>query len=169
MAVPIAVGAGWLAVSNFIDARPRPESVYWSLRPGQSTDDVLYRKGEPTERDGDFWFYFAGASEVGHLVAFKDGRVRHIMGVAALGSTAHLHALQGITSGSTQEDIEAKFGPPDLVSVNKAKTMRRLSYLGYGVFFGLEKNSVTTIGVFDASLGGVRFQDESKVEKADAK
>lgn len=169
LAGPIVIGAAWVAVSHFIDSRPRAESEYWSLRPGQSNDEVLYRKGEPTARDGDFWYYSAGEQEVGHVVAFKDGKVRHIMAIALPGSTAYLPALQGISSSSTQEDIETKFGPPDLVSVHKDKMMRRLSYLRLGVFFGLAKNTVMSIGVFDARLGGVRYVDESKFETADSK
>ena len=162
VSIPVLGFGIWMWVFNYMDSFPRPEMELWDLKPGMTIEDVVFRKGEPNQKEKDYWFYMNASDEVGHLIRWTDDRrtIKSIEAVTQDGKEYNLPSIQGIGSFSTQENIEQRFGKPDNISVHKDQTRRMLSYLKYGVAFHLERNRVTSIAVVDGKRPA-RFKDEA--------
>ena len=131
------------------------------LKPGMTTNEVLFRKGEPNQKpENGFWFYMKNSDTIGHVVRIKNGRVRYIQAVTKEGEEYNLPTVQGVSHYSSQEDIEKRFGKPDNASIYKDHTRRFLSYMRLGLAFELERNQVISIGVFDRTKP-IKYEDEA--------
>jgi hypothetical protein len=157
--VPIVGSLLYLQIHNHLNSLPQREEEMWDLKPGMPMSEVLFRKGEPTQKEDNYWLYMGGEDKVGHVVTVDKGRVRAIQVHTTEGNEYRLPSVQGISNYSSQEDIEKKFGKPDNLSIYKTQKIRMLSYMKYGLVFNLEKNRVTAIGVFDREKP-LRFEDE---------
>src|SRR5437867_11361767 len=51
IAAPVLCFFAWLWVSNYLDSFPRREEELWGLKPGMTIEDVLFRKGEPNQKE----------------------------------------------------------------------------------------------------------------------
>ncbi len=161
VSLPIAGGGGWLWFDNYRESKPRFEGVFWDLRPGMGLDELAFRKGEPKEKNENYWLYAGDGADVAHVVSLRNGKVRAIEAIAREGKAYALPTLQGISRFSSQEEIENKFGAPDAISIAKGGARRMLSFLRYGLVFVLEKNQVVALGVLDPSEGALRYREEA--------
>lgn len=148
--------------AQYSNSRPHYQTGFWELQPGMTTEELVFRKGQPTERSDRWWLYFDDADKVGYVVGMKDGKTRFIQAVTRDGDSVYLPSLQGINYRSSPDDLNAKFGEPDGLSVSGDGTRRQLSFSKYGVSFQLQKNRVTSVGVFDPKAGPIRFHKESE-------
>ena len=98
---------------NYLDSRPHLETEMWDLKPGISTQEVLFRKGkpnqkgnklfktgEPNKKEKDFWIYID--DNLMYFINIENGCVTS---VAVHTKTGDLPTIQGISSYSSQEDI----------------------------------------------------------------
>jgi hypothetical protein len=166
VALPIAGIGCWITYENFVNARPHSEPEFWGLGTGILPADVVFRKGEPSSRQDTYWVYGNQDSDVIYVVRFKNERVRAVEAFSGSRDKAYLlPSIQGISSHSTTEDIFQKFGPPDVTSEKIDHTQRMVSYLRYGIFFTLEKNQVSSLGIIDPAQGAYRFIEEASAPK----
>lgn len=152
------IGLGlWLGVSNYLESRPQVATVFWGLSPGITKDELFFRKGKPDEESEGFVAYRKTGDKVAYLVTMKNEKVRAVRAIVVEGGEYNLPSIQGISSHSTQADVERKFGLPDHVSESKDKTRRMLSYLKFGLVFSFEKGVVVLVGVLDPKEGSMEF------------
>lgn len=159
--VPVAAVAIWVGVDRWSETRPRFVAEYWELRPGMSTEEVLFRKGAPSKKETAYWVYMEESDKVGHVVGIKDRKVRFVIAFTRDGDSVYLPTLQGIGSLSSSEDLKAHFGEPDGISVSEDGTRRHLSFSKFGVTFQLERNRVKSVGIFDSTQGPIRYGKEA--------
>ncbi len=127
---------------------------------GMSSEEVLFRKGPPSQKNEVYWTYAEGNDSVGHVVGIKDGKVRFSIAFKRIDDYAPLPTLQGINGLSSLEEVTAKFGEPDAVSVSKDGTKRHVNFSKYGVTFQLQRNKVISLGVFDPKVGTIEYASE---------
>jgi len=158
--LPVVGFAGWLGYQTYIDAKPRRETSMWDLSPGMAASDVIFRKGEPSEKAESTWYYKGSDYEPTHVVSFADDRVKWIVALSPtdLGS---LPTVQGISSYSSLEDIEKRFGKAESISVSADHTRRVLTYSSFGLVFWMKKNRVQALGVIDPEAPPVRLSEEA--------
>ena len=159
--LPVLATSIWIGVERWSETRPRYVAEYWELRPGMSTEEVLFRKGAPGKKEPNFWVYMEDSDKVGHVVGIKDGRIRFVMAVTRDRDSDYLPSLQGINSLSSSEDLKAHFGEPDGMSDSENGTRRHLSFSKFGVSFELERNRVKSVGIFDPTHGPIRYAKEA--------
>lgn len=158
--VPILGIGAWVGGTHYVDSRAKVQSEFWGVSPGISKDELIFRKGKPDQEEDEYLVYGKGDDNVYYVVNFRNGKVRAIQAVVPSGKTYNLPTMQGISSYSSLDDIERKFGAADKMSETKDKTRRLFSYLKYGVFFTLEKGTVVSLGALDPKEGPLVFKDD---------
>jgi hypothetical protein len=153
--VPIVGIAAWIAFEDHKARQPVAQQELWDLTVGMDEAAVIFAKGEPYKKEDNMWIYMDG--EVFYVATFEAKKVRFIRAGTLDDSTYRLPQLQGIGWSSSTEEIEAKFGKPDEVSVSLDQTSRTLSFMRYGVFFELRKNRVVSLGVVAHNSRPVRY------------
>jgi len=161
---------GWEEYSRREEARPKVQQTFWDIAVGMKGEEVIFRKGQPAEKEDDVWTYYEPKSKIYYFVGFRGGAVRWIRAQAHEDDVANLPTIQGISAFSSSEDVEAKFGRPEVVDESEDHERRLFNYTRFGVFFGLERNHVRTVGVFDPKMDPIRFEkagnkDEKKPVK----
>ena len=146
----MAVG---LYVYNPIPEKPKPETSFWEIPLGASEHDVLFMKGKPTKKEDDNWMYMLndtqGNWERAYYVNFEGGKVWLTAFVAA-DPLSWPENIQRITMGSSENAVREKFGEPSpAVSTSQDGLRRTYHYSRYNVFFELERNKVTGLGIYN--------------------
>jgi hypothetical protein len=158
--LPIVAAGTWAAYSSYMESRPKFQSEFWGISPGVPKGELIFQKGQPTQDEGEVLTYRVEGSSVVYLIRMTSmGNVRSVLAVVELDKGISLPNIQGISSYSTLADIESKFGKADVVSSNKEGTRRLFSYLKFGIVVGMEKGTVTAVGVLDPTEGPLRFKD----------
>jgi hypothetical protein len=165
LAVPVVGIAAWLGYTKWDESQARVADGMWDLKLGDSSDDVVLKKGKPSQQEPDkcigdnkqcmLWVYVDG--ELGYMVELVAGKVRSIQAITTDGNEFRLPGLQGISNYSSPDSVEAKFGKPDVVTSTADKTRQLANFSAYRVVFAYEKNRVVSVGVFDPGLGPLRY------------
>lgn len=158
--LPMIAAGTWAGYSNYAEGQPKFQSEFWGISPGVSKSELIFQKGQPTQDEDGLLIYSLGGSDATYLVRMTaSGNVRSVLAAVDLDKGFALPSLQGISNYSTIADIESKFGKTENVSSSKDGTRRLFSYLKYGVVVGMEKGTVTAVGVLDPKEGPLRFKD----------
>lgn len=156
--LPVICVGVWLGFERYTNSRPHTQTSLAGLQVGMLPADVIFHRGEPKQKGDDYWLYASDDEKVAYLVRFKDGKTRALEALTRSGDSLYLPPLQGISTDSTVDDVVAKFGQPDSVSIAADQARRWLSFSKYGVAFQLEKGKVITVGVFDPAAGPPVYQ-----------
>ncbi len=146
-----------IKVSNW----PEREISYWDVSINATKSDVKFLKGHPAATEGDdIWIYgkedyasvFLGSEPI-YVVWFQDDKVKRI---ECFSDTRDCPPVQGTYLDQPNDRIVEHFGHPSHISNSKDDLSRTLSYDRYNVFFELQRNRVTSMGVYDPSAGSAR-------------
>lgn len=160
MLLPIIVAGTWAGYSSYMEGQPKFQSEFWGISPGVPKSELIFQKGQPNQdEDGQLTYSADGSNVVYYIRLTSSGNVRSVLAAVALDKAFALPSIQGISNYSTLADIESKFGKAESVSSNKDGTRRLFNYLKYGIVVGMQKGTVTAIGVTDPKEGPLRFQD----------
>jgi hypothetical protein len=119
------------------EERPQVITEYWGIKLGTTPSDVLFLKGQPTERSSEYWVY--KTENVAVTVAFKDKKVVRVI---ALGNRPYLPKIGSISTYLTMEDLTSRLGEPDAVSINATGENRILNYLKYNLAAGYNRDGM---------------------------
>ena len=149
--------AGGLAMWGYIeyDNRAREalaieravQSSFWDIPLGATQDDVVFKKGKPTERETEVWTY-SDEQDV-YQVWFRQNHVRGIWftGDSPIPKIEGLHGT--IRKADSSADVVSAFGEPAFVENKDEGAFRIYCYPAYQTFFLLTKDQVTTLGIYD--------------------
>ncbi len=142
--------------------RSRPHTELWDLKIGMSRADVLFAKGEPTDRgDEKMWQYDlspprGGEAVDSYAVQFKNDRVRYVL---FSGQPIYSPKISGINGYSTIKDIEEKFGKPSSMYESKDKLDRIYNFKDHNLAFLMSKGKVSAFGIADLTTDDLKFKD----------
>jgi len=143
-----ALGLVFSLSFNLYKSRPLLQNELWGIAIGDSWQDVRFKKGMPSETRGqgpnDNYLYYLGDCVA--WVKFKDGKV---MAIFLLSTRKPDFELQGIRFGDSTEKITDKFGSDGLVKTSSDGLNRNYIFKKYQVVFGLSKDVVEVMGVFN--------------------
>ena len=160
----------WISVptSVSVEFKPEVQTSFWGISLNATKDDVTFLKGKPSnvEKGNWEWWLYEERSALyqdtdTYGVVFKGDRLRLVYYDGTNYSSAPL--LQGkswVQRGA--EDVTEKFGTPSHVSKSQDGLVRVYCYSSYNTFFVLEKNKVSSYGLYNASFGPVEFMREPK-------
>ena len=155
---------------NMIPETPKRETSFWEIPLGASEHDVLFIKGEPTNKDDDNWLYMFNDSQGNwervYYVNLKGGKV-WLTGFVGADPVSWQENIQSITMGSSENAVREKFGEPSPGVSTKDGLRRMYHYSQYNVFFQLERNKVTGLGIYDPEVApnGVMLRNEEPSKK----
>jgi len=163
----ITAGGFWAVITY--NERPVVATELEGIKLTHTKDDVIFLKGAPDKRldkeNDNIWTYKTSkkySSDESHtvVVKFEDDSVSEVYYLSGciLGCTR----LSDIGVGRSYERVVEKFGEPTHTSTHKNKLSKVVSYKKYNVFFELEKNQVTTYGIFKGNR--IFYVDELKEE-----
>ena len=146
--------AGGLAMWGYIEyqkrfpEKPKPtiHNSFWDIPLGATPDDVLFKKGKPTEKNSETWTY--SADEDKYLILFKESRVRLII---QFGDSAYPE-IGGVRVASSTATVTSTFGEPEYVFSDEEGAVRTYCYPTYQVVFRLSKDMVRSLGIYDRAL-----------------
>ena len=144
----------YVGIAYWWQLQPQVQDALWDLKIGMPVDEVLFKKGEPTTKEGEKAYIYTEKYSETYNILFNDGRIKAIFLYPKDNSFVD---IQGIEKGETYEDIERKFGVPDSISISTDKLVRLISFDRYHVFFGLQKNRVEVFGIYDPALGPLKI------------
>ncbi len=154
----VVIGVFTLVGYEWWGNRAKIERTFWEICLTDTQDDVLFKKGKPTETNNGRWHYAQEPQvDSSYGVFFKDKKIKFIA-FGALQPNS-LVSIQGIHVGDSSEAVERQFGKCSQV-VSSADKLRRLYlYQKYNVFFALEQNKVQTLGIFNPDLGAPKLTE----------
>ena len=165
--VLFVLGVGWIIYQLYSEwsEEPQVQTEYWGLSLGSSKSDVKFLKGEPKEinegNNGESWEFADGADGSIFRVDFVDGSIARVMRIGRDGG--FYRSIQGISPGySNLETILEKFGDPSNISISEDESSRIYNFDRYNLFFGLSKNKVNLLGIYDSRTGPIRLVSETK-------
>lgn len=140
--------------------RPRKLTELWGVSLNDSAGDVKFKKGEPTRRlDNDLWLYRPYETIEGdYVVYFKNDRVRSVM---YFGPMHNGPSLQGVGHYDSQQELDAKLGPPSYVSRAKDELRRAYSYEEFNIVVHFAEGKMSALGIYDPTTGAFKFKEES--------
>ena len=124
---------------------PTVQSSFWDIPLGATQDDVVFKKGKPTEKNSETWTY--SADEDKYLILFKESRVRLIIQYAD--SAYPYTEIDGVRVASSTATVTSTFGEPEYVSSSDEGAERTYCYPAYQVVFRLRKDMVSYLGIYD--------------------
>lgn len=170
-ALSIVIGGG-AYLYHLYDNKPRKINSYWDIPLGATTDDVLFAKGQPTNREADpnreadRWTYRLGSETHpdGWInVQFRDGKVWLVNYTA--GPMYSAPKIKGIPHYAELDEIEKSLGKPSSISKAPDGTTRLYSFAQFNVFVEIEKNKIVSMGMFDGTQNAPRYREQKKSEK----
>ena len=153
----VLAGAGLYSFWRYTQ-RPQVQTEYWDISLDSTKLDIKFLKGAPTKVEGKVWRFetydviFEGESDTIRYVLYRGGKSRD--------DDFHSTGIQGIYPNTRLEEVLKKFGDPSNISTSKNGTKRIYSFERYRVFFELEKNKVTFLGMYNSESGPVHFAEE---------
>jgi len=147
-----------------IAERPKMQKSLWGLTLDSTREDIKFLKGTPKEEHKGRWIYREfQKTKISNFqiitIEFADDKIWYIHGYGL--------QIQGIKNGDSYEHVIKKFGTPSHISQSKDDLMRILCFEKYNVFFGLEKGEVFLLGIYNPTVGDVRFKEEALETKSD--
>ena len=136
--------------------RPRKLTELWGVSLNDSAGDVKFKKGKPPWRmvDGDLWIYGK------YYVYFKNDRVRSVMYFGPMYEGPSLH---GVRHYDSQQELDAKLGPPSYVSRAKDGLRRAYSYKKFNIVVHFEKGEMSALGIYDPTTGAFEFSENRQI------
>jgi hypothetical protein len=141
---------------TWYEGRPVPQDELWGIKLGMNQAEVKYLKGEPNNSDDDRWYYGKEGDNVSRFVLFVDGNVAQIM---VYGKPNYLPTVAHVSSYSDSKDIEAKLGKPTKVQLSNDSLRKMVVFENYRLWFGLSKEEIQAIAVFDPNKKSAAFKD----------
>jgi len=133
-----------------ISNAPRKMNEFMEISLTDTKEDILFLKGEPSKIDEHgYWDY----DESKFYIAFKENKVRYILTFSRYAS------IQGISILSKSKKVIKKFGQPSSEDISSKKTIHCYLYEKYNVFFWLEQDRVSGLGIYNPELGTFKFSD----------
>ena len=160
-----AAGYVWWNLEQRIPA----SDEFADVRLGTAAADVLFKRGEPGERESasgsDYWTYkvnggYPEAERGSITIKFTEGRVRRVLYIGDSTYSPSLHSAPNM--GATQERIEERLGKPAHISNSKDGLARIVAYPDKRIVYYLQQNRVVGMGIFDPSDGAPKFRDEAQ-------
>ena len=165
--VMFVLGVGWVIYqfNSEWSKEPQVQIEYWGLSLGSSKSDVKFMKGEPKEinegKMGESWEFTDGVGESIFRVDFVDNSIARVMRIGQDGG--FYRSIQGILPGySNLETILEKLGDPSNISISEDKSSSIYNFDEYNLFFGLTKNKVNILGIYDPRTGPIRLASEKE-------
>jgi hypothetical protein len=150
---------------SYIENKPKKQTIFWGISLSSTKEDIKFAKGSPEENKNDNrWIYKIKDSTYSddyslYIIQFNDdNKIRYIgfWGNDWLSSPY----LQGLRLKSKYDEVINKFGPPSYVSRSDDDLKITLSFDKYNVFFAFEQNEVGFSGIYNPTLGPVKFVKE---------
>jgi hypothetical protein len=146
--VSILIGLSLWGYVQYKD-RPRVQNSLWDINLGASENDLLFKKGKPTNKiTNTLWIYDDKgiySKDKYYFFTFKEGKVNRI----SLIGSGNLEGIQGIYIGSSLNSILEKFGEPSDIIFSEDGLSREYRFKKYNLSFGVKKNRVKRISVID--------------------
>ena len=146
--------------SPVVYSNPQRQDVFWELTFEDAKADVKFKKGEPKIHNPDLWEYKIqelNGSESSYLIRFNGEKIRYIMYQASNLSIPTAPYFIGKTLGDSSAEVFRKFGKPSEIANTKDELNRLYSYEMFNLFFVLERDKVISYGIYNPSLGPMRF------------
>jgi hypothetical protein len=173
--VLLAVGYGGLWGWSYWEGRPKPQTGYYGVNLGMRMNEVVYVLGSPTTVDEppdkdtrwakvdkveelakdktiqDFFAWSYGDTDGDENKARIDVefslKTKKVTSIGCYSSGQYCHSVNGITVGTTEDEVTEKLGKPTAVMLNEAtKTLR---YDELHMEISLTKKAVYMIKVVD--------------------
>lgn len=171
----LAIFALGIWIYSTYEERPTSQKSFEGLKLSSTPADVRFLKGEPMAKHSteDRWVYDAhsGSSQPEDavvLVQFRDGKVRYITYWANERQIVNPYLL-GFSIGSEYDAVIKKLGQPNHISTSADGLNRLLSFDKYRTVFEFEQGKVRTYGIFDPSMGPMKFNKEAEALPSSAK
>ncbi len=117
----------------------------WQVQLGSSKDEVMFRKGIPTNKwAGDYWTYQGSNNEPRVSVSFHNSKVD-----AVFIEQSNAISVNGVFVGTPVEVLEARLGKPSKQIDSDDSRGRTYQYDAFNSIFFLSLGKVTTIGIMD--------------------
>ena len=151
--VVVAVG---LYAYNLIPEKPKSEASSGRFRSVQVSTMYFSLKGNQQTRTGTIGYIVSknsqGNWERAYYVNFEGGKV-WLTGFVDAEPVSWHENIQGIRMGSSENAVREKFGEPSPgVSPSKDGLRRMYHYSQCNVFFQLEQNKVTFLGIYNLKV-----------------
>lgn len=156
----ILLGAGYY-IYTLVSNRPKLQTSFWGISLNSTRGDIKFLKGDPLRQPGDeYWFYIQGQDSL-ISIKFENDKIHYI---CYTGTNLYGPPLKGVNIGTSYDEIVKRFGPPSYVSISEDELERALSYDKYNLTFRFKENKVCYYGIYNNTLGPVRFKKEKKVD-----
>ncbi len=157
------------------EGRPTAQETFQGIKLSSTKADVRFLKGEPIAKHSteDRWVYDAhtGSAQPQDAfvwVMFRDGKIRHITYWANDRQIVTPYLI-GFSIGAAYDSVISKLGQSDYTSTSSDGLRRLLSFEKYNVFYEFEQGRVKTFGVFDPSMGPMKFSNEAEAASSAVK
>lgn len=162
LALAVIGGAGLYLYEKY-ESRPRKVTELWGIALADTASDIKFKKGEPTiSKDGNVWQYRpTETSDYSYAVIFKGDQIKAIVYFGAMYSAPIIH---GVGHYDSPEETNNKLGQPSFVSRSIDELQRIHSYEKYNIMTQYEAGKLLAIGIYNPSLGPMRFKEESAIE-----
>ena len=160
VAIPVlGVGVTFYWFYSTLPEEPQVQTEFWGLSLDSTKSDVRFLKGEPasTVLEDSRWVFKNefNNSLYDFMVSFSDtDNTLESVNYTPSPGTNGSYPIQGINAGeSTLEDVLEKFGEPSRMTTSNDGTRHNYSFDQYNVWFQLEKNTVTALGMSSQDHG----------------
>lgn len=143
----LAIGTGsWVGWLKWDESRPVVVTEFWGIKLGAPAQEVLFAKGEPTNRvSANRWEYQStGTDAYGVVVNFNDGKVTSVL---SLGDRLYMPTPANLSSFTSQEEAFARFGQPQESGTSDDGLVRTYGFSRYNVLLSFNKDGLIAAGM----------------------
>jgi hypothetical protein len=154
----IAIVGAFIWGQNVYENRVVKKTEFQSVRLQDTIADIKFKKGEPDQQNENGLVFNTPSGDGQIFVGLKDGRVKMVL---YRGDCPFCYNIYGLGVGTSYDEVIEKLGPPSFTSISKDSLERLLSFEEAGLVFHMAKGKVTSFGIYNPSLGAVRFKEEA--------